>query len=116
LGPDPIWLVDRQRHGLDRASVAGAKVQAVNTATSISREATTNERGSYLFSDLQPGTYEVRISATSFATFTQAGIAISANTVVRVDVQMQLSNLGEAVTLVASSSASQTDRSDAGER
>lgn len=84
----------------------------INTATGFAREAATNERGSYLFSDLQPGTYEVRVAAPSFATFTQTGVAVSANTVIRVDVQLQLSGVTETVTVAASAATLQTDRSE----
>jgi hypothetical protein len=93
-------------------SVPGAKVQAVNTATGFLRESAANERGAYLFSDLQPGTYEVRVSAPSFAAFTQTGVGVSANTVIRVDVQLQLSSVTETVTVAASAATLQTDRSD----
>jgi len=94
------------------AVVPAATVQVVNTATGFVRETLTNERGIYSFSDLQPGTYEVRVSAPSFATFTQTGVAASANTVVRVDVQLQLSTVSETVTVAASTATLQTDRSD----
>ncbi|MGH9718573.1 MAG: carboxypeptidase regulatory-like domain-containing protein [Bryobacteraceae bacterium] len=93
-------------------SVPAAKIQAANTATGFTREAATNERGAYLFSDLQPGTYEVRIAAPSFAAFTQTGVAVSANTVVRVDVQLQLASVSETVTIAASAAMLQTDRSE----
>jgi Carboxypeptidase regulatory-like domain len=93
------------------AVVPAATVQVVNTATGFVRETLTNERGIYSFSDLQPGTYEVRVSAPSFATSTQTGVAASANAVVRVNVQLRLSTVSETVT-VASTATLQTDRSD----
>ena len=93
-------------------SVPGAKVQAVNPATGFARVATTNERGTYVFSDLQPGTYEVRVTASSFAPFTQAEVAVSVNSVVRVNVQLQLSSVIEQVTVVGSGATLQTDRAE----
>src|SRR5262249_34378200 len=94
------------------AVVPAATVQVGNTATGFVRETLTNERGIYSFSDLQPGTYEVRVSAPSFATFTQTGVAASANTVVRVDVHLQLPTVSESVFVAASTATLQTDRSD----
>jgi hypothetical protein len=44
------------------AAVAGAKVEAANTATGVTRQGTADERGTFLFNDLQPGTYKVSIS------------------------------------------------------
>ena len=37
---------------------AGAKVQALNVNTNGSRSTTTDSRGAYAFSDLQPGIYD----------------------------------------------------------
>src|SRR5215813_4581556 len=50
------------------AGVPGAKVDALNVATGAAKQGTTDDRGTYLFSDLQPGTYKVTITAASFAT------------------------------------------------
>src|SRR5262245_54529114 len=63
------------------ASIAGAKVSAANTATGFNREATTDDRGGYLFSDLQPGTYRITVTAQGFAGFTQTDAKVSANAV-----------------------------------
>src|SRR5258708_15236990 len=57
--------------------VPGAKVEALNTATGIVKQAATDERGAYLFSDLQPGTYKVTISAPAFASRVLEGAVIS---------------------------------------
>src|SRR4051795_5697282 len=51
------------------AAVPGAKVRVVNSDTGFVREATTDERGAFLFSDLQAGRYEVTVSSGSFASF-----------------------------------------------
>jgi protocatechuate 3,4-dioxygenase beta subunit len=39
------------------AAVPNAKVDVLNVGTGILKTAQTDERGSYLFNDLQPGTY-----------------------------------------------------------
>ena len=94
------------------ASIAGAKVVAANTATGFNREATTDDRGGYLFSDLQPGTYRITVTAQGFAAFTQTDANVSANAVLRADVRMQLSTASESVTVAGAVTALQTDRSD----
>ncbi len=94
------------------ASIAAAKVAAVNSGTGFSREALTDERGGYLFSDLQPGSYRITVTAAGFAGFTQTDVPITANTVVRVDVHMQLAAASESVTVAAAATTLQTDRSD----
>jgi hypothetical protein len=94
------------------AAVPGAKVRVVNSGTGFVREASTDERGAYLFSDLQPGRYEVTVSSGAFATFTQRDVQISTNAVVRVNVPLQLASASEKVTVMASVTALQTDRAD----
>lgn len=94
------------------SSVPGAKVEALNVATGIAKTATTDERGVYLFTDLQQGTYKVTISATSFATRVLENVVITTNTVVRLDTTMQVSQVAESVTVSASSVSLQTDRAD----
>src|SRR5881397_2414490 len=59
------------------SAVPGAKVEALNTATGIAKQSATDERGTYIFTDLQPGAYRVTISAPAFASRVQEGVAIS---------------------------------------
>src|ERR1700689_126788 len=47
------------------APVPSAKIEAKNTGTGVSKQTTTDDRGNYIFTDLQPGTYTVTISAPS---------------------------------------------------
>jgi len=53
------------------AVVSGAKVTAKNTSTNAERSTTTNSNGLYTFTNLQPGTYEVRVDAANFAASTR---------------------------------------------
>jgi hypothetical protein len=94
------------------AGVPSAKIEALNVATGVAKQAEANERGSYLFNDLQPGTYKVTISAASFASRVQEGVTIVANTVMRVDAQLQVSSVVESVLVSASAVTLQTDRAD----
>src|SRR5438132_373574 len=81
------------------APIAGTKVVAVNAATGFSRAAVTDDRGSYLFSDLQPGAYRLNVAASGFAAFTQTDVQVSTNAVVRVDVRMQVATASESITV-----------------
>jgi hypothetical protein len=94
------------------AVITGARVEALNIATNSAKSTTTNDRGSYLFSDLQPGVYKVTIEATSFKTVSQRDVRIDANAVRRVDVELQASGVSEAVEITASGAVLQTDRAD----
>ena len=81
--------------------VAGARVRAVNPGTGLARETKTDERGAFVFSDLQSGTYDVTVDADAFAQYTATGMQISANAVSRADAQLQLPTVAEAVTVAA---------------
>lgn len=94
------------------AAVPGVKVVAVNTANGLTREGTTDERGAYIFTDLQPGAYDVKITAASFAAVTRTGVPVSANAVVRIDVQLNLATSAETITVAASAAMLQTDRAE----
>lgn len=94
------------------APVPNAKVEALNTGTGIAQQATTDKNGMYLFTHLQSGTYRVTISASSFATLTEQNIRLTTNTVQRVDAQLQLAKVRQAVTVTAPPVSLQTTRSD----
>jgi hypothetical protein len=94
------------------ASVPKAKVEIVNTGTGLKTEATTDDNGAYLVSNLQPGAYRVTISAPSFQTRIQEGVQLAVNTVRRLDATLQLSTVSQTVTVGAVEGALQTDRAD----
>jgi hypothetical protein len=94
------------------AAVPGATVDALNTATGVAKQTKTDDRGAYLIQNLQAGTYKVTISAPAFANTVQSGVDIGENTTRRVDVELQLANLGQSVTIAADVAILQTDRAD----
>lgn len=94
------------------AAIAGAKIAATNISTGFSREASTDDRGGYQFSDLQPGTYRIAVTASGFAAFAQTNAQISTNAILRIDIRMQLQSATESVTVAAAATALQSDRAD----
>jgi hypothetical protein len=94
------------------AAVPGGKVLATNTATGVEKQATTDDRGVYLISDLQPGIYDVSISAPAFSSVVNRGVRVDANTVRRTDSVLNVSQVSESVTVDASAATLQTDKAD----
>jgi len=94
------------------AAVPNAKIEALNAATGITRQALSDERGAYLINDLQPGKYTVTISAPAFGPLVQEGVAVDANTVRRADAQLSVSQVNQSLTVDASIVTLQTDRAD----
>ena len=93
-------------------AVVGATVRAESPGTGLVRETKTNERGAFVFSDLQPGSYNLTVRADALAPFTTTGLQISANAVTRADAQLELPTVAEAVTVAASAVVLQTDRAE----
>ncbi|HWS88865.1 MAG TPA: TonB-dependent receptor [Pyrinomonadaceae bacterium] len=95
------------------AAVRGATVTALNTATNLSKETTTNDEGIYQFSDLLPGVYKVSITGQGFTTSVSEGVNIEVNNVRRLDMTLQPGGVSDTVTVNADTlTALQTDRAD----
>ena len=61
------------------ASVPGATITVTNVQTNQSREAVTNESGSYWVSNLLAGKYTVRVGLTGFKEFSQTDVEVTLN-------------------------------------
>src|SRR5258708_19568120 len=94
------------------AVVPGAQVQALNPATGLSRQTTTDSAGVYRFTELLPGIYKVTVSATSFGSFVAENVHIDVNTTRRVDVQLRMKQQVETVSVTSAAPLLQTDRAD----
>ena len=94
------------------AAVPNAKVETLNLATGVVKSATTDDRGAYLMSDLQPGNYKVTISAASFSPRVMNSASVGPNSILRVDVSLSVTQVNESITVGASASMLQTDRAD----
>jgi hypothetical protein len=90
----------------------GAKVEVRNVGTNVTKTASTDERGAYLFSDLTPGTYDLAIEAPGFQPFARKALRVGATAVLRIDARLQVSALTEAVEVTATTPVLQTDRAD----
>ena len=63
-------------------------------------------------SNLAPGTYDIAVQSPGFRTLTRRGVSISANTLRREDVTLELGQVNESVTVDAGVVALQTDTAD----
>src|SRR6267378_731109 len=95
-----------------QAAIAGAVVTARDQQTNFTRETKTSSVGGYSLSGLPPGTYIITVSSAGFQSYTQTGIAVTPNTIRRVDVTLTVGQVSESVTIVASAAALQTDRAE----
>src|SRR5947207_2142357 len=93
------------------SAVPGAKVEALNVGTGVSKQAVSDDRGTYLFSDLQPGMYKVTVAAPAFSARVFENVAVTLNSVLRLDAQLSVSQVSETINVSAGTALLQTDRS-----
>jgi hypothetical protein len=84
------------------AAVGGANVTIKNVATGVERNSTTNADGVYTAPNLIPGTYEITIVATGFATAEVQEVGLLAGERREVSVVMKLGSASDKVTVVSS--------------
>ncbi len=94
------------------AVVPGAKVIVTNPARGFSRSATTNKEGLYRVAALDPGTYQVKVNASGFATATADDVVVSVGTAVTVNLPVSLQATVQSVDVAAAMVAvSETENS-----
>ncbi len=81
------------------ASVPGAEIEAVNEATGAARSTISGEDGFYRLPLLTPGRYRLTASSTGFQTLVREGIRVSVNQTARVDLQLEVGDLSQSVTV-----------------
>src|SRR5215472_4156549 len=94
------------------AAIPGATVTARDQQTNFTRETKTSSVGGYSLSGLPPGTYTITVSSPGFQSYTETGIAVTPNTIRRVDVTLTVGQVTESVTVEATAAALQTDRAE----
>src|SRR2546428_7220992 len=77
------------------AAVPNASVNITNTNTGQSRDVKTDSGGRYTITDVQAGNYDVKIAATGFRPIDRTGVAVSINTVTRVDAALEVGQVTE---------------------
>ena len=94
------------------AAVPKAQVEALNVGTGATRKVTTDPSGVYWITELQPGNYNVTISAPGFAKLLTENVRVDVNTIRRVDAQLKVGKIAQQVTVEAAAAILQSDRAD----
>lgn len=77
------------------AIVPSAKVTIANAQTGLTREAATSQNGTYLFTILQPGTYNLSVEAQGFRKTVQNNIELQVNQRAEVNLQLQVGQVSD---------------------
>ncbi len=81
--------------------VPGVRVTVKNEGTNIAQDVTSDERGDYRVSHLNPGRYTVTASLTGFKRHTTTGIILETAATVRVDVPLAVGEVATEVTVTS---------------
>ena len=83
------------------ASISAATVTMTAVGTNLSRTVLTDSNGGYVVAGLAPGLYRLRVELNGFRPLTREGIRLATGETVRLDVQLEVGAVSEAVTVRA---------------
>jgi hypothetical protein len=96
------------------AAVAGAQVTATNVSTNVTHHFTTSGVGDYVFVDMIPGTYQVKVESTGFKTEISAGLVLEVDQTLRQNFTLEVGKIHEEMTINADAQMVQTDNTTTG--
>jgi hypothetical protein len=97
------------------AVVPDARVTARNTETGFAQTVASDATGSFLFSRLPVGSYELRVEKQGFTTYLQSGIQLTVDRMATQNVTLQVGAVTEQVTVQAEAELIQTRTAAAGQ-
>src|SRR5262249_14588714 len=81
----------------------GVEVTLNNEQTNIKRSVVTNERGEFVFANVDPGTYGVKATLQGYKTIDRGGIRIGTQQFLTLDLTMEVGAITENVTVTGES-------------
>ncbi len=101
-------------HDSSGAAVPDATVIATEVQTNRRVETKSGADGQYVVTPLPPGSYRLEATATGFKRFVREGIVLQVQQQPRVDIQLAVGELSEAVTVTADASTLETSNATIG--
>ncbi len=93
--------------------IAGAVVTLTNAGTGVTRTAKTGDDGNYSFSQVQPGTYTLRVEAKGFKTAEQNDVQLLVATPKVVNLQLEVGAVTEVVNVTGAGNEVHINTTDA---
>lgn len=95
------------------AAMTSVKITLINQGTNVARSTLSDSAGLYVFSAVDPASYQIKAESPRFKTFERSGVTVGTQQFLTVDLPMELGaasesvNVNEDAPLVESSNASQ---------
>lgn len=97
------------------AVIPGAKLTVINTAQGIQRNTTSDSKGSYTFPSLPVGQYRLQVEATGFKSQRRTTLNVDLDSVLEVDLKLELAEKVEEVNVTESPTHVETASTQVGE-
>ena len=96
------------------AVVDGAAITLTNVATGVSRNSVSNSAGDYVFIDVLPATYTMKVTKTGFNTITQQQLTLSVNQTATFDFTLTVGATQQSVTVEGAAVAIESSTAELG--
>src|ERR1022692_4285743 len=97
------------------AVVVGAEITATNDATGEVRSTFSTSSGVFLFPLLSPGSYALKASKAGFKELVRTGVLVTVTETVRANLQLQIGNVSETITVTGEGELVKTEDSALGD-
>ena len=82
-----------------KARIAGARVAAINIATNVRDEATSNASGEYYLPNIAPGTYRLEVQRLGFRKLIRPNVILHVQDALNIDFEMTVGSASESITV-----------------
>jgi hypothetical protein len=97
------------------AAVVGTSISAINTATAVKRDTTSNQVGNYAIPMLPPGSYQITVNHKGFRPITRPGVDLEVSQVARMDFRLEPGDVNVEITVTAEAPLLAQDTSSLGQ-
>jgi len=94
--------------------IPGVEVTLTNEQTNIKRSVVTNERGEFVFANVDPGTYKVTSTLQGYKTIDRGGVRIGTQQFLTLDLTMEVGAITENVTVTGEAPLIDTSNASTG--
>jgi hypothetical protein len=97
------------------SATAGARLTLTDNGTQVARSTVTNDQGEYTFASVRPSTYVLAVEAAGFKKLEQHGLSIGTQAAVTLDLELELGQVSEEVTVTSEAPPLQTADASTGQ-